>query len=58
MDPNPDHTLDCTFPPGNRLISVVLIWRWRDRSQSTVVLKFELNPEASIEVLVPFNSSE
>ena len=53
IKPNPDCTLNCTFPPGNRLINVVLLWeKWPPEVQ-----KFKLNPKASIEVPVPFKFS-
>ena len=53
-DPDPYYTLDCTFPPGNRLISVVLVWEKRPKE----VQKFKLNPKPSIKVLMPFKFSK
>ena len=41
--------LSCTFPSGNRLITVVLNFR----DQSKEILKFELDPETPIKVSMP-----
>ena len=46
--------LSCTFPKGNRLISLVLSFHM-DIDRPTEVQEVELDPEAPINVLVPFS---
>ena len=46
MDIELDSKLSCTFPPGDRLISVVLSWS----NRRAVVRKFKLYPEALTKV--------
>ena len=47
MDLDAICSLSCTFPPGNRLISVTLDFSW---NKSTEVQQFKLDPEAPIKV--------
>ena len=50
MDPMGKFRLSCTFPSRIGSINVTVIWeRWPNE-----VFKFELNPETSIKVSVPF----
>ena len=49
------YKLSCTFPSGNRHISVVLGF---SQDQLTEVQKFKLDPETSIQIVVVLTQKE